>query len=143
MGGESTTEQHRNVSCGEFASLKEDMTDMKSLMSRLVETVSRITIIEERQHNQIQISEKVLARLDEVTAHQHQIDITNAANSSLATRVSTLETVVRESHIESERNKARFDTVVWLVHGLWAVVGSSGLLWLFHTLSAAPIPGVK
>lgn len=136
-------DHQRPVTFGEFSAMREDMTDMKSLMSRMVETMSRISIIEERQHNHAQISEKVATRLEELTERQHQMDVSNAANGSLNSRVSTLELQVRESHVESERNKARFDTVVWLVRALWAVVGSGGLLWLFHAVQATPIPGVK
>ena len=41
----------KTVNYREFAILQQDITDMKSLMSRMVDTMGRISVIEERQQN--------------------------------------------------------------------------------------------
>ena len=127
------------ITYGEFNSLKRDMTDMKSLMSRMVETMGRISIIEERQHNHALISEKILSRVDEVTSRQHQADIFNATNMSASSRTEVLELAVREMHVENERQKTRISTIVWMVRGAWGAIGSGGLLWLFHAMTVLPV----
>lgn len=119
--------------------LKRDMTDMKSLMSRMVEAMSRITVIEERQHDLSQVTSKAMDRMEMVAEKQHAYEIISASNSSMAGRVTVMETAFRELHLEGERNKARFGTIIWLVHGLWALVGGGGLIWIFQALAHAPV----
>lgn len=114
----------------ELAGIKRDITDMKSLMSRMVEAMGRITVIEERQHASATAVSDALRRIEAVTSRQHQHDVENAINFALAARVERMEEVVKESHTDGERNKARFETVVWMVRGLWAIVAAGGLIWL-------------
>lgn len=133
----------RQIEYHEFTGLKQDVTDMKSLMSRMVETMSRITVIEERQHAASEATNKALERMEQITERQHAYELANAGNTSVVSQVGRIETVIRELHVESERNKARFGTVVWMVRGLWAIVGltvgSGGLIWITHALTIAPI----
>ncbi len=67
-----------------------------------------------------QTSNKALQRMDEIIERQHQHEVTNAVNYSMASRVDALEIAFRELHVEGERNKARFQTFRWLLHGAWA-----------------------
>jgi hypothetical protein len=145
MSSGTTPQDHRTVDYYEFASLKQDIGDMKLLMARMVEAMGRITVIEERQHVQATNTSKVLERMEEVTQRLHQNEVVNAAQSSIVQRVTNMEVVFREIHIESERNKARFDAVIWMVRGLWAVTvaGGAGLVWVIKAVIDAPIPGIK
>lgn len=138
MSGEQQPED-RKVAYHEFVSLKQDITDMKSLMSRLVETMGRITIIEERQHTLTQNTGIVLERMEGITNRQHAHEVLAATNASTVARVERVEVAFRELHIENEINKARFNTFVWMVKGLWAVIGSGGVVWLFHAMTTLPV----
>lgn len=131
------TEVGRAIDYYEFDGLKKDITDMKSLMSRMVEAMGRITIIEERQHAASEVSNRTLERMEQIADKQHASEVTNAGNLSVLKRVSEIENTFLELHVEGERNKARFATFTWLVHALWAVVGSSGMFWLFKSLTTA------
>ena len=66
-----------------------------------------------------------------ISEKQHIFEIEGARNGPILSRVTAIEKGFLDMHVEDERNKARFQTIVWLVRGLWAVVGSAGLLWLF------------
>ena len=136
---ETGSSSGRAVDYYEFDGLKKDITDMKSLMSRMVEAMGRITIIEERQHAAGELANRTLERMEQIAEKQHASEVLHAANTSVLQRVSEIETTFLELHVEGERNKARFAVFVWMVHGLWAVVGSSGLMWMFHALSASTI----
>ena len=125
----SDTSLERRVDFYEFKAIQQDITDMKSLMSRMVEAMGRITIIEERQHASATAVSDALRRIEDVTNRQHQHDVENAVNAAIAARVANLEISVREFHVEGERNKARFETIVWMVRGLWALVAAGGALW--------------
>ncbi len=115
------------VNAREFSALKQDITDMKSLMSRMVEAMSRITVIEERQHTMAQSTSKAIERMEAITERQHAYELVNAESASTVGRVGRLESVFQDLNIESERNKARFQTVVWTVRALWAVLGSGAI----------------
>lgn len=112
------------VNSREFSALKQDITDMKSLMSRMVEAMSRITVIEERQHTMAQSTSKAIERMETITERQHAYELANAESASTVGRVSRLELAFQELNVENERNKARFHTVVWTVRALWAAIGS-------------------
>lgn len=114
--------------------MQRDISDMKSLMSRMVEALGKITVIEERQHAMAQATNKVLERMEAITGRQHEQDLLAAANGTISARVKDLELSVRESHLEAERVKARFQTIVWTLRGLWLVAGSSAGVWLLQAL---------
>ena len=141
----SDPQEQRTVRYQEFADMRSDIADMKSLMARMVEAMGRITVIEERQHVLAQNSSKAIERMEELTERLHQNEVANATQNNLAARTSQIESVFRELHVENERNKARFDTVVWMVRGLWAVAvgGGATIVWVISTLSHMPVPGVK
>lgn len=117
------TTDSQQVQYHEFSALKQDITDMKSLMSRMVEALSRISVIEERQNQFAATAGEALKRMEYIAQKQHQNDIANAIHVNMAARVDLLEAAVRESHVENERHKARFDTAIWMIRGLWAAVG--------------------
>lgn len=139
----SDTTDQAIVNSREFSALKQDITDMKSLMSRMVEAMSRITVIEERQHTMAQSTSKAIERMEAITERQHAYELTNAESASTAGRVGRLELVFQELNVENERNKARFQTVVWTVRALWAVIGSSAIgavIWITQMLARIPAP---
>lgn len=137
--------ESKSVDYSEFSALKADITDMKGLMARMVEAMGRITVIEERQHVLAQNSAKAIDRMEQLTERLHESEVANAVQQSLAQRTTNIETAFRELHVENERNKARFETVVWMVRGLWAVALAcgGGVVWLAQAIQHAPIPGVK
>lgn len=131
------TSLERRVDFYEFKAIQQDITDMKSLMSRMVEAMGRITIIEERQHASATAVSDALRRIEDVTNRQHQHDVENAVNTAIVARVGNLESSVREFHVEGERNKARFEAVVWMVRGLWALVAAGGVVWAAKLITVA------
>lgn len=107
--------------------LTRDMSEMKELMSRLVDAVNRIAILDERQNT----TATMLAKLDEKTIRmeirQQESEIHRAVSQASQERMTAMDAVVREMHVERERDKARFQTVVWMVRALWAVVTTGGI----------------
>lgn len=107
--------------------LTRDMSEMKELMSRLVDAVNRISILDERQN----VTTTMLAKLDEKTMRmeirQQESEIHRAVSQASQERMTAMDAVVREMHVERERDKARFQTVVWMVRALWGVVTAGGV----------------
>lgn len=106
-----------------------DIGEMKSLMGRIVEAIQRIAVLEERQGASAQTQNKILEKVEELTARQHAAELHAAANADMTARVKTLDGAVRDQHVEREKDKARFDTLAWTIRALWAVAGSGALLW--------------
>ena len=105
---------------------------MKSLMSRMVETISRISVIEERQNAVVQSTNKAIERMEAIADRQHASEIATAGAVGQAEKVKTLEKAVSDLQVENERNHARFDALVWVIRIMWvaggAVAGIAGLL---------------
>lgn len=125
MSAENHTE--RKVDYHDFHALRQDVLDMKSLMARMVEAMGRISVIEDRQHATAQALNKLVERMEQIVSRQHQQELDAVATQGLATRVEAIERLHREIHIENERQKARFQTVVWMVRGLWAIAAAGGI----------------
>jgi hypothetical protein len=106
-----------------------DIAEMKSLMGRMVEAIQRIALLEERQGASAQTQNKILETVEDLRQRQHEAELVSATNYDLSARVKTLESAVRDHHIEREKDKARFDTLAWTIRALWAVAGSGALLW--------------
>lgn len=116
---------HEVVRYQEFQNLVNDVSDMKSLMSKIVDAINRIALLDERQQNTSAILEKLDTRMSAIEASLRSAEIRHATQEGNSSRIATLETALREVHVERERDKARFDTAVWMIRGIWAVLGSS------------------
>lgn len=128
----SGTEEQKTVSVKEFHSLAQDVSDMKSLMSKMVEALNHISVINERQQTFTSLVQKLDERMERMENRQHQSDVTQAVAQASTSRLDLLDMGFRELHIDRERDKARFQTVVWMVRGLWAVAGVGGLIGLLR-----------
>lgn len=121
----------------EFASMKQDISDVKAIMHKMADTLTRMALLEERQHGTASTTEKILDRLDKIELSLHRNEVAQASNNVSASRVEALEKGFRELHVERERDKARFQTVVWLVRAIYAVGGVGGLMALLKIGGAA------
>lgn len=117
----------QTISYQEFHNLNRDIGEMKGLMSQMVEAINRISLLDERQ----QVVSQGLGKLDERVARlehkQQEADIARALNQASTDRLNLIDMGFRELHIERERDKARFQTVIWMIRGLWATVAAGGL----------------
>lgn len=122
-----TQQDEQTISYQEFHSLNRDIGEMKGLMSQMVEAINRISLLDERQ----QVVSQGLSKLDERVARlehkQQEADIARALNQASTDRLNLIDMGFRELHIERERDKARFQTVIWMIRGLWATVAAGGL----------------
>jgi len=120
-------QDEQTISYQEFHSLNRDIGEMKGLMSQMVEAINRISLLDERQ----QVVSQGLSKLDERVARlehkQQEADIARALNQASTDRLNLIDMGFRELHIERERDKARFQTVIWMIRGLWATVAAGGL----------------
>lgn len=116
---------HEVVRYQEFQNLVNDVSDMKSLMSKIVDAINRIALLDERQQNTSAILEKLDTRMSAIESSLRAAEIHRASQEGNSSRIVVLETALREVHVERERDKARFDTAVWMIRGIWAVLGSS------------------
>ena len=121
------TQDEQTISYQEFHNLNRDIGEMKGLMSQMVEAINRISLLDERQ----QVVSQGLNKLDERVARlehkQQEADIARALNQASTDRLNLIDMGFRELHIERERDKARFQTVIWMIRGLWATVAAGGL----------------
>lgn len=122
-----------DIPSDEFAVMKRDIGDIKSLMGKLVDVVSRFALLEERQQSTAEVTNKILERVERIENHQHQMDVRNARTSDHSERIKNLEVAFREVHIDSERHKTRMQTSVWMMRGAWAVIGSFLAAWAYGT----------
>lgn len=132
-------EPQKPVSYQEFASLVQDVNDMKSLMSMMVDALNRIAVIDERQQTSIGMMQKLDERLGRTEDRQREADIARAVGQAASSRLDAIEKVIAELHVERERDKARFQTVIWMVRGLWAMVtflGIGGIIGLARWIGA-------
>lgn len=115
------------VSHTEFQALVQDVGEVKSILAKVADAINRITLLDERQQTVTAFMQKLDERMGRMEARQHEADINHAISSMSASRMEVLEKGYREMHIDRERDKARFQAVVWMVRGLWAVVTAGGL----------------
>jgi hypothetical protein len=111
----------------EIQILDERMGRLEGLMSKMVDAMSRIALLDERQGVVATALQRVDERLARVEARQQEADIARAMSQTSNERLASIESAVREMHIERERDLARFQTVIWLIRGLWATVTAGGL----------------
>lgn len=121
------TAPKETISYQEFQSLNRDIGEMKSLMSQMVEAISRISLLDERQQVVAQALQKLDERMARMESKQQDADIARALSQASSDRLNLIDMGFRELHIERERDKARFQTVIWMIRGLWATVTAGGL----------------
>lgn len=119
--------QEKNISYQEFHTLTQDMSDMKTLMSKMVEAINKIGLLDERQQTVTHVLQKLDERMARMESKQQEADIARALNQASADRLNLIDAGFRELHLERERDKARFQTVIWMIRGLWATVTAGGL----------------
>ena len=118
------TAPKETISYQEFQSLNRDIGEMKSLMSQIADAITRITLLDERQQVVGAFMQKLDERMARMEHRQQETEIANALAQQGASRLTNVEAGFREMHLDRERDKARFQTVVWMVRGLWAICGT-------------------
>lgn len=115
------------VNYAEFRSLAQDVGEVKSLMGKMVEAINRITLLDERQQVVAGFMQKLDERMGRMETRQHEAEIAHAVAGTSRSRMESLEVGFREIHLERERDKARFQTAIWLIRGVYAAVGLGGI----------------
>jgi hypothetical protein len=118
----------------EIKAIRSDMSEMRRDMSEMAKALTRLTLLEERHAAFNALLTKIAERQESADAKRHEADLVAAKNSDIPTRVASIETVIRDMHIERQEDKARFNTFVWMTRALWTVATSGlglGLLQFF------------
>lgn len=131
------TVEDKTISYQEFKVLSQDMSEMKSLMSKMVEAINRIALLDERQQAVAHALQKLDERMGRMEEKQQQAEVARALTQASADRLNLIDAGFRELHIERERDKARFATVVWMVRGLWGVAGAGGAIAIIKLIAGA------
>lgn len=121
----------------QLVNMQRDIQDVKSLMGRMVEAMGKIALIEERQQSMAQANTRIADRLDDIMRRQHEQDLVQAQQGDMPNRVKNIETGFRELHLDNERNKARFQTMIWVAAGAWTFIAGGGLLWVSGIIGVA------
>ena len=129
--------QQQAITYHEFKSLSRDMGEMKALMSKMVDAVNRISLLDERQQSVSLSIQKIDERTARLEAKQQEAEISRAMSHASGDRLNLIDAGFRELHIERERDKARVQTIIWMIRGLWATVTAGGItivakLWGFQ-----------
>ena len=129
--------QQQVITYHEFKSLSRDMGEMKVLMSKMVDAVNRISLLDERQQSVSLSIQKIDERTARLEAKQQEAEISRAMNHASGDRLNLIDAGFCELHIERERDKARVQTIIWMIRGLWATVAAGGMtivakLWGFQ-----------
>jgi hypothetical protein len=127
MGTPHSQQEQQIIQQHEIHALAQDVSEMKSLMSKMVDAISRIGLLDERQQTVTAALQKLDDRTSRIEVRQQDAEIARAVNQQSADRLNLIDTGFRELHIERERDKARFQTVIWMIRGLWATVTAGGL----------------
>lgn len=109
-----TTTAEPSATQRDIQRLAGEIGEIKELMRRMTETMSRITVIDER----INMMQKFDDRTDR--------------------RMDSIENQLRKLHMDYERDKTRVHTTIWLVRALWAAAGAGALAWAVPLLQVAP-----
>lgn len=110
---EPTTEEIKDSP--RLSALERDMSDMKSLMSKMVDALTRMALLEERQQTVQATTSKTAETVQNIKDQLAASELAFAKTAITPGRIESIERTVREDHIEHERNKARFQTLVWTV----------------------------
>lgn len=109
----------------EIDNLRADINDMKSLMGRMVEAMTHLALIDDRQKAMSALNDKLVGRLEAMEQRQNRADIAAALAGDTSGRLLIVEKAIRDSHIEMEQFKASMKTGAFIGKVIWAVVGSS------------------
>lgn len=110
------------VSRIEFATLQNDMSDIKSLLGQMVAAMGKLAVIDERQVSFNEMHREILKRLGSIESRQHKADVEAARTGDTGSRLGSLEKSVREMHIEREKDKASQAGMKKMVGWMWAGV---------------------
>jgi len=131
----------RKVDWVDFVELKKDMTYIKSLMARMVDTLGRIAVIEDRQQAMAISTDRVLLRMESIVQKQHKYEIDNVASHNILGRVDRNEVDIRVLNDKQSEAQASFKTAIWLGRAAWVGIASiGGLIWILQSLLTSPIP---
>lgn len=122
-----TAQEQKTIQQHEIHALAQDVSEMKSLMSKMVDAISRIGLLDERQQTVTAALQKLDERTVRIEDRQREAEIARALSQAGTDRLNLIDAGFRELHIERERDKARFQTVIWMIRGLWATVTAGGL----------------
>lgn len=114
----------------DFRQLRAEVADMKTLMGRMTDALTRLALLEERQQAVSGVTSKILEQVESIRASQHEAEIRFASYGDVVKRVERVEQAFRDLHIERERDKASLRTVAWLARGAWALIAAGGLVWV-------------
>lgn len=119
----------------EIKAIRSDMSEMRQDMSEMAKALTRLALLEERHTTFTSLLTKIAERQEAADIKRHEAEIQAAKNSDIPSRVTGLEGVIREMHVERQEDKARFKTFVWMVRVLWAVATSGAALGLIQFFS--------
>lgn len=114
------------VSADDFRRLAGEVSDMKELMGQMTQALTRLALLEERQQSVTVVTGKILEQVEDIRKSQHGIELRLANYPDIQGRVQRLEEVVRDMHLEQQRDKASvvasLKVTKMFMTGAWAAV---------------------
>ena len=114
------------TSPSEMRAMRHDMAEIRHAVAEMAKALTRLALLEDRHTSFTQLLTKIADRQESADGKRHEYELAAAKNSDLPGRVVSLETVIRDMHVERQEDKARIATMAWVVRALFAVA-SSGL----------------
>lgn len=121
------------VTRAEFTVIERELGDMKSLMQRMVDAMTRLALLDERQQGMFDTSKEILKRIAGIEQRQHNAELTAAHNGDMAGRLKVLESAFKELHTERVTERASFKTAVWMVRAMWLGVPAAAAVLVWAT----------
>lgn len=115
-----------------IAGLQSEMREMKDVMGKVADALTRLALVEDRQHSVAQTTNRILEQVEALRERQHAGELANTTNGQNAIRIAELDQAVRELHVDNERHKASLKTASTLIKAAWAAgVGMAAIVaWL-------------
>lgn len=108
----------------QIADVKDQLSDIRAALARMADALARLALLEERHSTTQAALAQISFRLEQMEERRHAQELVAARTEDHPARVVSIEMAIRDQHVEQEKNKARFETLSWIVRGLWAVAGT-------------------
>lgn len=109
----------------DISTMKSDMRDMKAVVHKIAEAVTKLAILEDRQTSQTTLMEKVLTRVENVEDRLRQFELRLAMADVQIQRIAVIDQQVLDHQNRLSSIHAAGKTATVGIKAVWAVIGSA------------------
>lgn len=117
----------------DISTMKSDMRDMKAVVHKIAEAVTKLAILEDRQTSQTTLMEKLLTRVENVEDRLRQFELRLAMADVQIQRIAAIDQQVIDHNNRLSSIHAVGKTATLGIKAVWGVVGgavSAVLIWI-------------